>query len=382
MNNYHIRPTAEADMPAVMAMYDYSRNLMRAADNNTQWVGYPTLDQLRTDMARKASYVVERDSRLAGTFALVTGSEPTYSVIVHGRWLDTATPYATMHRLAKTPDADGIASAAFAYAKQHHAHLRIDTHESNHTLQAISKREGFVYCGIVFLADGTERLAYEWWRWDEVPESLQEWVEQTVLPQYDSFDTAHRRDHARRVIARAMTIYRHQRARLAPPTAPLATMMPEMVYTAAAMHDLGLAQGREEHHLASGSIIRSCNDLQRWFSKSQIEKIAQAAEDHRASASRPPRTRLGDIIAEADRDVEPETIVRRTVEYGLCHYPTLDREGHWRRTLEHLHEKYAEGGYIKLWLPDSPNAKPLAELRDLIHDEARLRELFNQFYNS
>ena len=90
---------------------------------------------------------------------------------------------------------------------------------------------------------------------------------------------------------------------------------------------------------------------------------------------------LGCIIAEADRDVEPETIVRRTVEYGLSHHPTLDREGHWQRTLQHLNEKYAEGGYLKLWLSSSPNAAPLAELRALIHDHARLRPLFERFYS-
>ncbi len=89
---------------------------------------------------------------------------------------------------------------------------------------------------------------------------------------------------------------------------------------------------------------------------------------------------LGCIVAEADRDVEPETIVRRTVEYGLSHYPELEKEGHWLRTLEHLHEKYAEGGYIKLWLDDSPNEAPLADLRDLIRDEQRLRPLFDQYY--
>ena len=89
------------------------------------------------------------------------------------------------------------------------------------------------------------------------------------------------------------------------------------------------------------------------------------------------------IIAEADRDIEPETIVRRTVEYGLSHYPELDREGHWQRTLDHLHEKYAEGGYIKLWMGDaSPNAAPLADLRALIHDEPRLRRLFDQLFDT
>ena len=107
--------------------------------------------------------------------------------------------------------------------------------------------------------------------------------------------------------------------------------------------------------------------------------IAEAAEDHRASATRAPRSLLGCIVAEADRDVEPETIVRRTVEYGLSHYPELDQEGHWRRTLEHLQEKYGEEGYIKLWLKDSPNEEPLSELRALMADEPRLRVLFERF---
>ena len=363
--DYTIRPTAEGDTEAVMAMYDHSRSLMRSDGNTVQWVGYPTLAQLQADMGRKASFVVaDAEGHPMGTFALVPGEEPTYGIIVHGRWLDTASAYATLHRLAKLPGAHGIAEAAFAFAKQRCPHLRIDTHESNRALRRLAWSEGFVECGIVYMADGTERLAYEWWRWDEVPATLREWVEREVLPQYDRFDAAHRRDHARRVIARAMLMQRT-------PT----------VYAAAAMHDLGLAEGREEHHLASGRIIRSCDELLQWFSTDERELIAQAAEDHRASSQRPPRSPLGCIIAEADRDVEPERIVRRTVEYGLAHYPAMDREGHWQRTLQHLHEKYAEGGYIRLWLPSSPNAAPLAELRTLIRDEARLRTLFDQFYS-
>lgn len=380
MTPYEIRPTLACDTSAVMAMYDHSRSLMRADGNTTQWTGYPTLAQLQDDIAQGVSYVVTRANQLCGTFALVPGDEPTYSLIVHGRWIDTGTPYATIHRLAKAPSSDGIAQAAFRFAKQRHDHLRVDTHESNRAMLHLIDREGFVLCGIVFMSDGTERLAYEWWRWDEVSVSLKQYVEQEVLPQYDRFDTAHQRDHARRVIARAMTLYRHLRSRLAPPTAPIVTMMPEMVYTAAAMHDLGLAQGREEHHLVSGRLIRSCADLRRWFDDTQVELIAQAAEDHRASATSAPRGILGRIVAEADRDIEPETIVHRTVEYGLSHYPELNREEHWQRTLDHLHEKYAEGGYIKLWLPDSPNAAPLAELRTLINDHSRLRPLFDQLF--
>ena len=162
----------------------------------------------------------------------------------------------------------------------------------------------------------------------------------------------------------------------------LSPLTSHLIYAAASMHDIGICEGREVHHLASGRIIRADQNLRRWFSEEEIELIAQAAEDHRASATSKPRSLLGCILSEADRDIEPETIVRRTVEYGLSHYPELDREGHWQRTLDHLHEKYAEGGYIKLWMDDSPNAAPLADLRALIRDEARLRPLFDTLFDT
>ena len=85
-------------------------------------------------------------------------------------------------------------------------------------------------------------------------------------------------------------------------------------------------------------------------------------------------------MAEADRLIEPETIIRRTVQFGLSHYPELDREGHWQRTLEHLHEKYAEGGYLHLLIPGSPNEAPLKELRSIIKDERKLREIFDKCF--
>ncbi len=198
---------------------------------------------------------------------------------------------------------------------------------------------------------------------------LQAYVEAEILPRYDAFDKAHRRPHAERVIRDALA---------------LATFYPvdrNMLYAAAAFHDTGLCEDRATHHLVSGRIIRTDPALPRWFSPDQIETVAQAAEDHRASLDHEPRSLYGRIIAEADRQIEPETIVRRTVQYGLAHYPGLDREGHWQRTLEHLHVKYAEGGYLRLWIPESPNAAKLAELRSLIADEERLRKLFDQFFD-
>ena len=199
------------------------------------------------------------------------------------------------------------------------------------------------------------------------PELVQ-YIESEVIPRYTAFDKAHREDHARAVIERALAMGKNYE------------INQDLLYTAAACHDLGLAVDRKTHHLESGKIIRADERLRQWFSPEEIETIAQAAEDHRASATTPPRSIYGSLVAEADRMIVPETIIRRTVQFGLSHYPELDKEGHWQRTLEHLHEKYAEGGYLHLLIPGSPNEEPLARLRTIIKDEAGLRKLFEQIY--
>jgi len=203
-----------------------------------------------------------------------------------------------------------------------------------------------------------------------IQSELQAYVEAEILPRYDAFDKAHRRPHVERVIRDALALAAHY---------PVDC---DMIYAAAAFHDTGLCADRATHHLVSGRIIRDDPALPRWFSPGQIEVIAQAAEDHRASLDHEPRSIYGRIIAEADRQIEPETIVRRTVQFGLGHYPELGREEHWQRTLGHLHEKYAAGGYLKLWIPESPNAARLAELRALIDDESRLRTLFEAIFDA
>ena len=202
-----------------------------------------------------------------------------------------------------------------------------------------------------------------------VGKSLFQFVEREIIPQYAAFDKAHRQDHVRSVIARALGL------------AEFYPVRRDILYAAAAFHDLGMRAGRETHHLESGRIIRETAELRTWFSAEDIETIAQAAEDHRASAQQAPRSLYGRIIAEADRLIVPEQIVRRTVQYGLSHYPELPREGHWERTLAHLHEKYAEGGYLKLWIPESDNAAALEQLRALIRDEKALRALFERLYD-
>lgn len=181
---------------------------------------------------------------------------------------------------------------------------------------------------------------------------------------YDRFDAGHGREHVRAVVKEALRL------------AGFYDVDADMVYAAAAYHDTGLIVDRKTHHLESGRIIREDRGLRRWFSEQEIEVIAQAAEDHRASSDHEPRSIYGKIIAEADRQIVPESIILRTVQYGLKHYPELDIEGHWLRTCEHMAEKYDEGGYLKLWIPESRNAEGLARLREIIHDKSRLRAMF------
>ena len=198
---------------------------------------------------------------------------------------------------------------------------------------------------------------------------LIEYIEKEIIPRYDHFDKAHRRDHVQTVIAQGLELASHYE------------VDPTIIYTAAAYHDTGLVEGREVHHLASGRIVREDSRLRQWFSEEEIETIAQAAEDHRASNRQGPRTIYGKILAEADRVIDPLKIIRRTIQYGLSNYPELDIEGHWERTVEHLLEKYAEGGYLRLWIPESPNAARLEELRSIIRDRSRLRQIFDRIFD-
>ena len=161
---------------------------------------------------------------------------------------------------------------------------------------------------------------------------LERYIEREIIPRYEDFDAAHRTDHVRTVIAQSLELAAH--------------------YDADA-------------------------DLRRWFSEEQIAVMRDAVEDHRASSDGEPRTIYGRIVAEADRVIDPETIIRRTVQYGLAHCPELDREEQYARCLAHLQQKYAEGGYLRLWIAESENARRLEELRGVIRDPQRLRKMFD-----
>ena len=196
------------------------------------------------------------------------------------------------------------------------------------------------------------------------------YVEQNILPQYDHFDAAHQRNHAEEVIARSLALAEQYEVDI------------NMVYAIAAYHDTGLCEGRDTHHLVSGRIIREDKRLRDWFDEEQIETMAQAAEDHRASSGHEPRSIYGKIVAEADRLITPEKVIRRTIQFGLDHHPELDKEGQFQRFREHLLEKYSDMGYLRLWIPESDNAMRLEELRKIIRDEKALRTAFEKTFSN
>ena len=200
--------------------------------------------------------------------------------------------------------------------------------------------------------------------------TLKAYVEQEILPHYDHFDAAHQRNHAEEVIERSMALAKHYEVNK------------NMVYAIAAYHDTGLCEGRDTHHLVSGRIIREDKRLRDWFDEAQIETMAQAAEDHRASSGHEPRSIYGKIVAEADRLITPEKVIRRTIQFGVDHYPELDKEGQYQRFRTHLLEKYSDTGYLRLWIPESDNAVRLEELRRTIRDETKMREAFEREWNN
>ena len=187
-----IRPATPADLPALRPVFEAAKAIMRADGNLSQWSapGFPDDALLLRDIARGGGYVLEdrwpvaagHDNipsvqpghdpsvmpgltghlaapRLVAYFALLPSPEPTYGRI-DGAWL-TDEPYGVIHRMASFPEVHGVFSAVIDFAAVRYAHLRIDTHRDNRIMQHLIEKHDFTYCGVIWLEDGAERLAYE-----------------------------------------------------------------------------------------------------------------------------------------------------------------------------------------------------------------------------
>ena len=155
-----IRNALQKDFDDILRIYARAREYMKHSGNPTQWgENFPPEALINDDIREKRNYVVEADGGIHGVFAFIPGADPTYARI-EGAWKSDA-PYGTIHRIASDGKVKGVFAAAIAFCKTRSAHLRIDTHADNKTMRYAIEKAGFKKCGIIRVADGTPRIAYE-----------------------------------------------------------------------------------------------------------------------------------------------------------------------------------------------------------------------------
>lgn len=157
-----IRKVEAADTDSVLTVMQAARGIMRSSGNLHQWGDdYPSAGAIDRDRERGGGFVIEDDGRITGYFAFLPSPEPTYSYIEGGEWLDDSLPYHVIHRIASVPDAHGIFRDLLAWCAEREPNIRIDTHRDNRIMQHLLDTHGFTYCGVIYLASGDERLAYQ-----------------------------------------------------------------------------------------------------------------------------------------------------------------------------------------------------------------------------
>ena len=157
-----IRHATVADVDRIMQVLDAAKQVMRNAGNENQWInGYPTVDAVLSDIELQGGMVVEDDGVVLAYFAFLPSPEPTYAAIYEGQWIDDTLPYHVVHRMGGVPTARGIFASAMDYCFEHDPNIRVDTHRDNKIMQHLFTKHGFRYCGIIYLLNGDERLAYQ-----------------------------------------------------------------------------------------------------------------------------------------------------------------------------------------------------------------------------
>lgn len=196
-----------------------------------------------------------------------------------------------------------------------------------------------------------------------------DYLHQQIIPKYKNLDAAHQIDHVEQVIHDALFIARSHHVDL------------DMVYVIACFHDLGLLIDRKSHHLIGGKMLEDDLMIQSFFREENIKIMKEAIEDHRASIEYPPRSIYGKIIAEADRNLDPMTIFKRTLQFGLKHSSIYDKDQQIERAIDHIKDKYGPKGYLKLWLNTEQNQIGLKKIHMLLEDEPQLTNILKQIYD-
>ena len=156
-----IRQKILDDLDRVMEIYQDARGYMRENGNLNQWInGYPGIELIKQDILAEKSYVCLDGNQIVGVFYFNIGPDPTYHVIYEGSWINDK-PYAVVHRIASGSRKKGVASFCLNWCYDKWPNIRIDTHRDNVIMQNFLIKNGFSRCGIIYLEDGAERIAYQ-----------------------------------------------------------------------------------------------------------------------------------------------------------------------------------------------------------------------------
>ena len=158
--NLTVSLAKENQIEEILSVFVCARKFMAQTGNPNQWgKTYPEREILEEDIKNNRLYTVVSDGEIVGAFMFYVGVEPTYQVI-RGAWLSNE-EYGVIHRVASAGKAKGVFSALLDFCLKQTKHLRIDTHQDNVVMQKVLDKHGFTKCGIIYLANGDERIAYE-----------------------------------------------------------------------------------------------------------------------------------------------------------------------------------------------------------------------------
>lgn len=157
-----IRVAERQDMAAILEIYKIARNYMRENGNPFQWGdSHPPAELVEEDIALGRSYVlIGTDGNVHGVFVFIIGQDPTYHTIYEGQWLNDDT-YGVIHRIASDGKQKGLFANAVSFCKEKCRNVRIDTHADNRTMQHLIEKNGFQRCGVIYIEDGSSRIAYQ-----------------------------------------------------------------------------------------------------------------------------------------------------------------------------------------------------------------------------
>lgn len=162
-----LRKTRQEEINKVLKIIDEAKETLKK-NNINQWQnGYPNKDVILNDIKKSESYVLDHDGEIIGTTALSFNGEKTYDKIYEGKWLSNGA-YAVIHRIAvvKIEGLKGIGTEILKKSEEiclskGIRNIKIDTYKDNKAMQGLLLKNNYEYCGVIYLEDGSKRIAFE-----------------------------------------------------------------------------------------------------------------------------------------------------------------------------------------------------------------------------